>query len=271
MKREPGLYHEITDCHQPRLATFGNRNAHAISLQSHKALEVQPQKPANVSQVYNQNKDTVSSVTAQSLVQARESLKSTGPKARASQQPNNSPAPVPTVRAQPPIGIKPRMPPPEIPKTLESPHLPERLPRTALPTLASTEHKLAIYSNDLPRTSIPPFRQESKDAIERKQICSSNPGQQSHTLDLTEKSGRFNEHLPTVNDRIDVKKLSINEVCGYLKVLRLEKYESMFREDMIDGALLAELSKDISKQEFGMTVLENVRVLKFAKEGHLLR
>ncbi|XP_052249436.1 uncharacterized protein LOC127857118 isoform X1 [Dreissena polymorpha] len=268
---ESGLYHEITDYHKPILATFGIRNAHDISLQSHKALEVQPQKHFNVSQVHNQNKDPVSSVTAQSLVQARENIKSTGPEPRASQQPNNSPAPVPTVRAQPPIGIKPRRPPPEIPKTHESPHLPESLPRTPLQTLASAEHKLAIYSNDLPRTSIPPFRQEPKDAIERKQICPSNPGQQSHTLDLTEKSGRVNEHLPTVNDSIDVKKLSINEVCGYLKVLRLEKYESMFREDMIDGALLAELSKDNFEQAFGMTVLEAVRVLKFAKEGHLPR
>ncbi|XP_052252024.1 uncharacterized protein LOC127858783 isoform X2 [Dreissena polymorpha] len=271
MKRESGLYHEIADHHQPRLATFGIRDAHDMSLQSHKALEVQPQKPANVTQVHNQNKDLVASVTAQSLGQAHENLKSTGPEARASQQPNKSPAPVPTVRVQSPVGIKPRRSPPEIPKTQESPHLPERLPRTPLQTLASTEHKLAISSNDLPRTSILPFRREPKDAKERKQICSSKPGQQSHTLHLTETSGRVKEHLPTVYDSIDVKKLSINDVCGYLKVLRLEKYESIFREDMIDGALLAELSKDNFEKEFGMTVLEAVRILKFAKEGHLPR
>ncbi|KAH3840642.1 hypothetical protein DPMN_114095 [Dreissena polymorpha] len=236
-KRESGLYHEIADHHKPRLATFGIHDAHDMSLQSHKALEVQPQKPANVSQVHNQNKDPVASVTAQSLAQARERLKSTEPEPRASQQLNNSPTPVPTISVQPPVGIKPRRPPPEIPKTQERPHLPERLPRTPLQTLASTEHKLAIYLNDLPRTSIPPFRQEQKETIERKQISSSKPIQHSHNLDLTEKPGRVNEHVPTVNDSIDVKKLPINDVCGYLKVLRLEKYESMIREDMIDGAL----------------------------------
>ncbi|KAH3713046.1 hypothetical protein DPMN_072810 [Dreissena polymorpha] len=77
------------------------------------------------------------------------------------------------------------------------------------------------------------------------------------------------EHLSTVNDSRDVLKLSINDVCRYLKLLRLEQSEPAFRENMIDGHLLVELSKDNFEREFGMSALQALRIFKFAKDGHV--
>lgn len=132
--------------------------------------------------------------------------------------------------------------------------------RTAKPTthlkLVSDTH---AYSNDVPRTQIHPtvVKQDKPDASKKPQIPQA-----------TEKVGNA-ENVPDVTSADDVTKLTIEEVIVYMKRLGLGQYEDIFRNEMIDGALLADLDKDILKDDFGMKGVEILKLRKFAHEGHV--
>ncbi|XP_052271388.1 uncharacterized protein LOC127872099 [Dreissena polymorpha] len=198
-------------------------------------------------------------------------LKSTGSENRSFQESNYSPLIDRNTKVPPPVAIKPHRATPQIPKIQGSPKLPARQPRPLSQMLSPTLKHDAIYTNDVPRTSIRPFQPELKEAIELKQERSLEYDQQRNTLESPNQPDVVDKPLPTVNDSLDVIKLSINDVCGYLKVLNLDKYEPKFRQEMIDGALMAALSKKILKKSLVMNGLEAVRIFKFSKEGHLPR
>ena len=54
-----------------------------------------------------------------------------------------------------------------------------------------------------------------------------------------------------------------------MKTLKLCKYISQFQEHMIDGAILKEIDKELLKSDFGFNIIEAIRLIKFAKEGHI--
>ena len=54
-----------------------------------------------------------------------------------------------------------------------------------------------------------------------------------------------------------------------MKKLRLSKYTSLFEEQMVDGAILKEMDTELLKSDFGLTSIEAIRLVKFAKEGHI--
>ncbi|KAH3709441.1 uncharacterized protein LOC127859056 isoform X2 [Dreissena polymorpha] len=236
MTRESEMHNDKTDNHRPSLATFGVGRTPAQASTSH-------------------NSQNVKSTSG--------SLQSTGPEKRSFQESNHSPL---IDR-----NTKPPRPPPQIPEMPDSPKLPARQPRPPSQIPSSTIKHEAIYTNNLPRTSIRPFQPERKEAIELKQERSSKSDQQSNTLDSPNTQDEVDKPLPMVNDSLDVIKLSINDVCGYLKVLHLDKYEPKFRDNLMDGSLLVALSKEDFEKEFGMNGLEAVRIVKFSKEGHLPR
>ena len=69
--------------------------------------------------------------------------------------------------------------------------------------------------------------------------------------------------------REDVSKLTIDQLAKYLKSLKLEKHVQAFKDSMIDGCLLQELSVDDLAEEFKLTRLEAIKLVKFASSGHI--
>ncbi|XP_052251358.1 uncharacterized protein LOC127858342 isoform X2 [Dreissena polymorpha] len=244
MERDSAMHIDKIDNHRPSLSTFG-------------VCRIPAQ--ASTSQISQEVKSTIGS------------LKSTGSENRSFQESNYSPLIDRNTKVSPPVAIKPPRPPPQIPEIQGSPELPARQPRPPSQMLSPTVKHDAIYTNDVPRTSIRPFQPELKEAIECKQEHSIEYDKQRNTLQSPNRPDLVDKPLPTINDSLDVNKLSINDVCGYLKVLSLDKYEPKFRQEMIDGALMAALSKEDFEKEFGMNGLEAVRIFKFSKEGHLPR
>ena len=51
--------------------------------------------------------------------------------------------------------------------------------------------------------------------------------------------------------------------------LRLSKYTTLFQEQMVDGAILKDMDLDLLKSDFGLSGIEAIRLIKFAKEGHI--
>ncbi|KAL4218086.1 hypothetical protein ACF0H5_022823 [Mactra antiquata] len=68
---------------------------------------------------------------------------------------------------------------------------------------------------------------------------------------------------------IDVKTLSINDVCKYLTHLNLYEYRQAFRDNMIDGDLLVDIDRVTLCTYFGMNTIEALRVVKFAATGKI--
>ena len=69
--------------------------------------------------------------------------------------------------------------------------------------------------------------------------------------------------------REDVTKMTISELGKHLQRLKLEKYVEPFKAVMVDGALIQELSIGDLMTEFNFTRLEALRLVKFAKSGHI--
>ena len=59
------------------------------------------------------------------------------------------------------------------------------------------------------------------------------------------------------------------ELAVCMEKLQLSQYISMFQENMIDGAILKELDTELLKTDFGFKGIEAIRLMKFAREGHI--
>ena len=269
MEREPEGGNAITDNNRLSTTTFSTGFNLAAYTPSKGVSAMQLMKTSGVAQTSRQRTCPVPSASAMSPLQSNRDQEPSEAENGAIKQVNNSPVSARTRMAPPLVPNKPHRAAPVIPEIQGDPKLPARQPRPSSQMLSPTERKNAIYTNDLPRSSIQPIRHELKDAIGRQQERVSNRAQQIDNVDTPEQTAQIARPLPTDKDSLDVVKLSINDVCGYLKVLRLDKYETVFRENMIDGELLVDLSKDDYEQEFGMNGLEAMRILKFAKKGHL--
>lgn len=65
--------------------------------------------------------------------------------------------------------------------------------------------------------------------------------------------------------------MSVEDIGRCLQKLRLEKYVDQFSEDMIDGVILGDFTKDIMKEDYGFTNVEQIRLWKFISEGYIPR
>ena len=61
----------------------------------------------------------------------------------------------------------------------------------------------------------------------------------------------------------------LQELAECMTSLKLSKYINQFQEHMVDGAILKELDAELLKSDFGFSGIEAVRLMKFAKEGHI--
>ncbi|XP_060569714.1 uncharacterized protein LOC132728121 isoform X1 [Ruditapes philippinarum] len=135
-----------------------------------------------------------------------------------------------------------------------SPALPERKAIPGIPPTAQTGNAgHSLYQNDVPRTRISPTMQTT-------------PKQEHKPLPVAEEVKKV---VREVHCRDDVAKLTIDEVTEYLRRLNLEKYANTFKNEQIDGPMLSDLDKDMLRDDFGMKGVEALRLLKFAKEGHV--
>ncbi|KAK3576937.1 hypothetical protein CHS0354_017612 [Potamilus streckersoni] len=66
-----------------------------------------------------------------------------------------------------------------------------------------------------------------------------------------------------------LENMSISDLEKLLEKLKLEKYKTLFHENMIDGALLMEFDSGLLREEFGFTKVEAIRLMKFVKDGHI--
>ena len=66
-----------------------------------------------------------------------------------------------------------------------------------------------------------------------------------------------------------ISNLTIDDLAGALKTLKLDKYSEVFRDNDIDGEILSSLTVEDLVKELGMGKLEAVRLHKFAESGHV--
>ncbi|XP_052761782.1 uncharacterized protein LOC128204404 [Mya arenaria] len=198
-----------------------------------------------------------------------------------SAEPDQSPTDTSASGKGPPTAeLKPMRPLPAIPEVdaKETWKIPERLQSRSVTKIPPTRphtvaEYVALYSNDVPRTSIAPMQAH----VEKKQTTPATTHHKTENIKLVRphktasglKSIQQDESLPEVNSPDDVKKLKISEVCEYLKVLRLENYADVFQNNLIDGMALSTLSRDDIQQEFQMKPLEAMRLTNFAQKGHV--
>lgn len=68
---------------------------------------------------------------------------------------------------------------------------------------------------------------------------------------------------------VDIKSLTIEDVCDWLKKLNLNRYCGPFLENQVDGCLLMELDKNMLKEDFGMRDFDILKLMKFAQTGYV--
>ncbi|OWF47033.1 uncharacterized protein LOC110454879 [Mizuhopecten yessoensis] len=63
--------------------------------------------------------------------------------------------------------------------------------------------------------------------------------------------------------------LSVDDIGEYLRKMRLDKYVERFAEDMIDGVILGELTKENLKEDYGFRSVEQIKLWKFITDGYI--
>lgn len=149
--------------------------------------------------------------------------------------------------------------PPPLPDSVTDPKdfkLPSRQPLQK-PLMESSNKAVEEnhYSNDVPRSAIPPTPIATKPIKQQ-------PPPKEH---VKERLSQIRE----VHSADDVALLTIGEVTEYMKLLKLDDYIDSFKEQMVDGNMLLALDKEILKEEFHMKGIEALRLIKFANEGHI--
>ena len=117
------------------------------------------------------------------------------------------------------------------------------------------------YANVRPINSVAPTVKKMQQPVARAEYQALTPP--------SPKESKYRSLSRSINCKKDVADLSVEDVCVYLNALNLSKYESHFKEHMIDGAMLVELEADLLIHDIGMKRLEVARLMRFAKEGRL--
>ncbi|XP_060569704.1 uncharacterized protein LOC132728110 isoform X1 [Ruditapes philippinarum] len=141
------------------------------------------------------------------------------------------------------------------------------------PLVSELQHKITQKSNQIPEAE--------EDEDDNYEVVGDPdnegymiPQQLTHQSPIT--SQGHNKNGPkdskaghTYANEFDVTSLSMSEVSESLNELGLDKYAKEFKENKIDGEILASLSVEDFTKELGMKKLEAIRLHKFAKSGHI--
>lgn len=143
------------------------------------------------------------------------------------------------------------------------------------PVASSTEvilrSEIEIEPKNAPITSEKLNQTECDKNVETNTIASSSnvihrPETETETVPSSHVGRRA--HLFAVRKSI-IPEMSVQDIIKYLNELNLIAYKDVFIKQMVDGALLQELDVDVLTKEFGMQKVEALRLLKFAREGHM--
>ena len=72
-----------------------------------------------------------------------------------------------------------------------------------------------------------------------------------------------------VNSSSDIYSLLIGDLGEYLLILNIGQYAEKLADAQIGGILLKELDEQILTEEFGFKRFEAIKLMKFARHGHL--
>lgn len=129
------------------------------------------------------------------------------------------------------------------------------------------EFGLKLYENNLPTQIVNPVKTETKEKT-KSTILEDNKETQNienpEESQTKQSSSEAEEKLT-----IDIADLSVEDVCEYLAKLNLEKYSDSFLVNMVDGEMLLTLNEEVLMGDFEMKKIEALRLIRFAKEGHL--
>ena len=106
-----------------------------------------------------------------------------------------------------------------------------------------------------------------QDGIKVEHSQDSKTSSETKTRDTKEKLQ--SENASKELKKQDVAKMTIAELGESLKALQLDKHVKTFREQMIDGAIVQDLTMDDFVKEFKLTKLEALRLTKFIDTGHI--
>lgn len=79
---------------------------------------------------------------------------------------------------------------------------------------------------------------------------------------------QFTGSIESSDGAINVELLTVEDVCDWLKKLKLERYVDVFLENQVDGTLLKDMNERILKEDFGMKDFDILKLTKFAKFGY---
>lgn len=68
---------------------------------------------------------------------------------------------------------------------------------------------------------------------------------------------------------VNVGTLTMEDVCDWLDKLNLGRYRDTFLDNMVDGVILLSMDGEMLREEFEMTRFEAMKLMKFAKSGHV--
>lgn len=66
---------------------------------------------------------------------------------------------------------------------------------------------------------------------------------------------------------LNIGALTVDELCRCLELLKMDRFAELFRVRMVDGCLLLDLTNETLRSEFGMTLFDATKLMKFAREG----
>lgn len=66
---------------------------------------------------------------------------------------------------------------------------------------------------------------------------------------------------------LNVRSLTVDELSRCLELLKMGRVAELFRQRMVDGCLLLDLTNESLKDEFGMTLFDATKLMKFARDG----
>lgn len=166
-----------------------------------------------------------------------------------------------------------------------TPSIPKRDPSTKVSSsgtrLPPKPPKPNPYVNEIPRGTVTPTTQPDQKTLRKPPepvAPKPQPGKLPAAPPAAPPPPTGNQTSSAISQNVDndpagkdfdVEKLSMKELAECMTSLKLSKYTSQFQEHMIDGTILKEIDAELLKSDFGFTSIEAIRLIKFAKEGHI--
>ena len=117
-------------------------------------------------------------------------------------------------------------------------------------------------------TEIPEQRESSKIQVSLPSAVTQATSAHGADMSVEDTSGGLHLGITCLEDvPKDISTLSVSDVGDCLRLLNLQKYSNMFKEQQVDGQLLKSLSAIAIEEGFGLNSISSKKVEMFAKNG----